>query len=107
MAATARSWPVVSRRVPAGTRLCGTAVQPGISAARSVLPAATLAGGHGAADPDLPRSGDTGYSLLLPSDRYCGDRLRDPGFVEAGRWRLHRRRSGFEAGTYVDDRQRG
>src|SRR5690348_13741379 len=101
MAATARSWPAVSRRVSAGTRLCRTAVRPGISAARSALPA----GGHGTADPDLPGSGDTSYALLLPSDRHCRDRLRDPGFVEAGRWRLHRRRSGFEAGTHVDDRQ--
>ena len=64
-------------------------------------------GAIGAADPDLPGSGDTGHALLLPSDRHRGDRLRDPGFVEARRWRLHRRRSGFEAGTYVDNRQPG
>ena len=69
MAAAARFWPAVSRRVSAGTQLCRTAVRPGISTASFAVPAGTLAGSHGAADPDLPGSGDSGHALLLPSDR--------------------------------------
>jgi hypothetical protein len=47
--------------------ICRTAVRPGISA-RSAVPAGTLARGHGAADPDLPGSGDSGHALLLPAN---------------------------------------